>query len=202
MRRLAAGRGDVTVYEGDCNTVLLENVFPHCRYEDFRRALCLPDPYDLNPRWEVVATAGQMKGVEIFLNFMIMAPKTRSRKKPVKVINHCGEEVLRVCLNSNRGRPRGCRDGGPGRSWGLPPQEQRRALQDDSAQNTPRHELRRREGGWRRGRDSNPRFGMVPEHAVSNRAPSASRTPLRPYVKQGPSGCQRFAPGGAHVIVG
>ena len=72
LRRLAAGRSDVTVYEGDCNTVLLEKVFPQCRYEDFRRALCLLDPYDLNPRWEVVATAGQMKSVEILLNFMIM----------------------------------------------------------------------------------------------------------------------------------
>ena len=72
LRRLRAGRNDVTVYEGDCNTVLLKEVFPQCRYEDFRRALCLLDPYDLNPRWEVVATAGRMKSVEILLNFMIM----------------------------------------------------------------------------------------------------------------------------------
>ena len=72
LRRLAAGREDVTVYEGDCNTILLEKVFPQCRYEDFRRALCLLDPYDLNPRWEVVATAGRMRSVEILLNFMIM----------------------------------------------------------------------------------------------------------------------------------
>jgi three-Cys-motif partner protein len=63
---------DVTVYHGDCNQVLLRDVFPQCRYEDFRRALCLLDPYALNPNWEVVATAGQMRSVEIFLNFMIM----------------------------------------------------------------------------------------------------------------------------------
>jgi len=65
-------RPDVTVYHGDCNQVLLRDVFPQCRYEDFRRALCLLDPYALNPNWEVVATAGQMRSVEIFLNFMIM----------------------------------------------------------------------------------------------------------------------------------
>jgi len=62
----------VTVYQGDCNDVLLKDVFPQCRYEDYRRALCLLDPYKLNPNWEVVETAGKMKSIEIFLNFMIM----------------------------------------------------------------------------------------------------------------------------------
>jgi three-Cys-motif partner protein len=54
LRQLAAGRDDVSVYEGDCSSVLLEQVFPEYRFEDYRRALCLLDPYDLNPRWEVV----------------------------------------------------------------------------------------------------------------------------------------------------
>jgi three-Cys-motif partner protein len=63
---------NVSVYQGDCNDVLLNQVFPLCKYEDYRRALCLLDPYELNPNWEVVETAGKMKSVEIFLNFMIM----------------------------------------------------------------------------------------------------------------------------------
>src|ERR1035437_1952620 len=63
---------EVTVYHGDCNQVLLRDVFSECRYKDFRRALCLLDPYALNPNWEVVKTAGQMGRIEIFLNFMIM----------------------------------------------------------------------------------------------------------------------------------
>ena len=72
LRALAPGRQDVTVYSGDCNEVLLKDVFPRCRYKDFRRALCLLDPYELNPNWQVVHAAGQMRSVEIFLNFMIM----------------------------------------------------------------------------------------------------------------------------------
>lgn len=72
LRKLAAGRSDVTVYPGDSNSILLDEVFPKCRYEDYRRALCLLDPYKLNPNWNVVQTAGQMKSIEIFLNFMIM----------------------------------------------------------------------------------------------------------------------------------
>jgi len=63
---------DMTVYQGDCNEVLLQEIFPQCRYKDYRRALCLLDPYDLNPNWEVVETAGKMGSIEIFLNFMIM----------------------------------------------------------------------------------------------------------------------------------
>jgi three-Cys-motif partner protein len=63
---------DVSVYQGDCNEMLLQKIFPKCRFEDYRRALCLLDPYDLNPNWEVVKKAGEMRSIEIFLNFMIM----------------------------------------------------------------------------------------------------------------------------------
>lgn len=72
LQQLASGHANVCVYQGDCSAVLLEEVFPQCGYQDHHRALCLLDPYDLNPKWEVVQTAGEMKSVEIFLNFMIM----------------------------------------------------------------------------------------------------------------------------------
>ena len=67
-----AAHQNATIYQGDCNEVLLQEIFPQCRYEDYRRALCLLDPYELNPNWEVVETAGKMRSIEIFLNFMIM----------------------------------------------------------------------------------------------------------------------------------
>ncbi len=72
LKNLAEGRDDVSVYQGDCNERLLHDVFPTCRYEEYRRALCVLDPYDLNPKWRVVETAARMKSVEIFLNFMLM----------------------------------------------------------------------------------------------------------------------------------
>jgi three-Cys-motif partner protein len=72
LRQVTRDRDNVSIYEGDCNSVLIKEVFPQCRYQDFRRALCLFDPYELNPKWEVVLTAGRMKSIEIFLNFMIM----------------------------------------------------------------------------------------------------------------------------------
>lgn len=75
LRQLATGRRDVTVYQGDCNKILLKDVFPKCLYRDYRRALCLLDPYKLDPNWEVVKTAGEMGSIEIFINFMIMDAK-------------------------------------------------------------------------------------------------------------------------------
>jgi len=72
LRRMAGGRTDVSVYEGDCNRILMTEVFPRCQYKDYHRALCLLDPYKIDVDWEVLQTAGQMRSVEIFYNFMIM----------------------------------------------------------------------------------------------------------------------------------
>lgn len=72
LRRLAADDRRVVVHDGDCNKVLLRDVFPLCRFDRYRRALCLLDPYGLNVNWEVLRTAGEMKSVDVFYNFMIM----------------------------------------------------------------------------------------------------------------------------------
>lgn len=72
LRQYTADRSDVYVHEGDCNEILLREVFPRARYEDRRRALCLLDPYNINLAWDVVAMAGHMRSIEIFVNFMVM----------------------------------------------------------------------------------------------------------------------------------
>lgn len=72
LKQRFSGEKKVTVHQGDCNEILLKEIFPRYRHEEFRRALCLLDPYGLNPRWEVIYRAGQMRSIEIFLNFMIM----------------------------------------------------------------------------------------------------------------------------------
>jgi three-Cys-motif partner protein len=42
------------------------------RYEDYARGLCLLDPYGLHLNWEVIYRAGQMKSIEVFINFPTM----------------------------------------------------------------------------------------------------------------------------------
>jgi len=72
LRSIAGPRTDVHVYSEDCNDVLLRDVFPRAKYADYKRALCLLDPYNINLKWEVIETAGQMGSIEVFLNLMIM----------------------------------------------------------------------------------------------------------------------------------
>ena len=72
LKELIGDRKGVFVHEGDCNTVLVQEVFPRIRYEDYRRGLCLLDPYGLSLRWEVIVAAAKMRSIEIFLNFPMM----------------------------------------------------------------------------------------------------------------------------------
>lgn len=72
LRELTKNDPRVRVHQGDCNKVLLQDVFPRCHFRDYRRALCLLDPYRLNVNWEVLETAGRLGSVDVFYNFMIM----------------------------------------------------------------------------------------------------------------------------------
>lgn len=71
LEHLAGERNDVHVYNGDCNDILLQSVFPRVKWENYKRALCILDPYGLHLDWKVIETAGKMKSIEIFLNFPI-----------------------------------------------------------------------------------------------------------------------------------
>lgn len=71
LENMAGTRGDVHIHLGDCNKVMLDKVLPNAKYEDYRRALCVLDPYGLHLDWEVIFTVGQMKSVDIFLNFPV-----------------------------------------------------------------------------------------------------------------------------------
>lgn len=72
LRRKTRGQDNVKCYRGDCNEILLDKVFPSVRWEDYWRALCILDPYGLHLNWEVVQKAGQMRSIEVFLNFPVM----------------------------------------------------------------------------------------------------------------------------------
>ena len=66
-----AQRPEAHVHYGDCNTILLADVFPKVRWSDYKRGLCLLDPYGLHLKWEVIQTAGQMESIDMFINFPI-----------------------------------------------------------------------------------------------------------------------------------
>lgn len=71
LRSLFGQRTDISIHEGDCNQIMLEKVLPRIQFKDYRRGLCLLDPYGLHLNWEVIRTVGQMKTIDMFLNFPI-----------------------------------------------------------------------------------------------------------------------------------
>lgn len=71
LQKLVGARKDVFIYQGDCNEILLQKVFPQVRYDQYRRGLCVLDPYGLHLDWKVMATAGEMKSLDVFLNFPV-----------------------------------------------------------------------------------------------------------------------------------
>ena len=97
LRRQVGSRKEVIIYDGDANQVLIDKVFPRCRYSDYARALCLLDPYSLNVDWNVLKTAGQMNSIEIFYNFMIMdANMNVLWRDPSKVATKQAERMDKV----------------------------------------------------------------------------------------------------------
>jgi three-Cys-motif partner protein len=71
LRKFIGPRQDVFIHQGDCNEILLKRVFPRVQYKDYRRGLCILDPYGLDLDWQVIFTAGRMKTIDIFLNFPV-----------------------------------------------------------------------------------------------------------------------------------
>ncbi len=72
LMQMSAGRPDVIVHHGDCNEILIRDVFPKVRFDQFQRALCILDPYGLNLDWQVIKAAADSRAIEIFLNFPVM----------------------------------------------------------------------------------------------------------------------------------
>lgn len=71
LKQIVGERLDIHVHDGDCNEILLRDVFPDVQFKHFRRGLCLLDPYGLHLKWDVIQTAGRMKTIDMFLNFPV-----------------------------------------------------------------------------------------------------------------------------------
>ena len=97
LRNLAGERADVFTYSEDCNKVLLREVFPRAKYEEYRRALCLLDPYNINLTWQVIEAAGKASSIEIFMNLMIMdINRNAMRRNPDRSIQSKMDQLTRL----------------------------------------------------------------------------------------------------------
>jgi len=72
LRKLTADKQNVHIYSGDSNALLVSEIFPRIRYREYKRALCVLDPYGLHLDWKVIKAAADSGTIEIFLNFPVM----------------------------------------------------------------------------------------------------------------------------------
>jgi len=107
LEQIAGERQKVYIYHGDCNEILLRQVFPRVPWEEYRRALCVLDPYGLHLNWTIIETAGEMRSIEIFLNFPIMDMNRNVLHRALEKVNpeqlqrmnaFWGDESWRECI--------------------------------------------------------------------------------------------------------
>lgn len=110
LKRIAGDRTDVLVHLGDCNEVLLHDVFPKISFAKYQRALCILDPYGLHLDWGVIKAAGDSGVIEIFLNFPVMDmnmnvfwanPDAVSKESQERMTRFWGDETWREAAYAN-----------------------------------------------------------------------------------------------------
>jgi len=72
LRRNAQSDSRVQIFHGDCNILLKEEILPQIKWNEYKRALCLLDPYGMHLNWEIMEMAGKSRAIDMFLNFSIM----------------------------------------------------------------------------------------------------------------------------------
>lgn len=114
LQELVGSRRDVFIYEGDCNRILLQKVFPRVEYKHYRRGLCILDPYGLDLEWKVIETAGQMKTIDLFLNFPVAdmnrnvlwhQPEKVTPAQAARMTAYWGDESWREIAYTTKGMP-------------------------------------------------------------------------------------------------
>jgi three-Cys-motif partner protein len=59
---------DIQVYQGDANTILIDQIVPLVQYGDFKRAVAFLDPYAMHLDFATVAALADTTTTEVFIN--------------------------------------------------------------------------------------------------------------------------------------
>lgn len=71
LQQMVADNPRVSIIPGNSNDALTAKVFPHVQWNQYRRGLCLLDPYGLHLDWAVIEAAGRLKTLDVFLSFPV-----------------------------------------------------------------------------------------------------------------------------------
>lgn len=105
LQEIAKTSSNVKIYHGDCNKILLEEVFPQVPWNKYKRALCILDPYGLHLNWEVLQKAGEMKSIEIFFNFSIMDANMNVFRHDLSKVDPAQMTRMNACWGDDSWKP-------------------------------------------------------------------------------------------------
>jgi len=99
VKKLEKLRGEfpthgITIYHGDCNKILREQILPQLSYSSKKRAIAFIDPFGMQFEWETMEYLAQTKTVEVLLNFPVMAINRGVLRKHPEMISKASRERL------------------------------------------------------------------------------------------------------------
>ena len=89
------GHLNITIYHGDCNKILGEQIFPQLSGATQKRAVAFIDPFGMNMSWETMTELAKLKTVEAFINVPVMGINRSVLKKNPKAISEQDKERMR-----------------------------------------------------------------------------------------------------------
>jgi three-Cys-motif partner protein len=84
----------ITLYHGDCNTILREQILPQLTFAGKKRAIAFVDPFGMQFEWETIRGIAQTKTVEIILNFPVMAINRGVLRRHPEMISEASRQRL------------------------------------------------------------------------------------------------------------
>jgi len=77
---------DIQIKHGDCNNIIINEIVPKIRYENFNRGIIFLDPFGMDVEWHTIEKIADTSALEILLNFPVLAiNRTVLRNNPYKL---------------------------------------------------------------------------------------------------------------------
>jgi len=91
----------ISIYHGDCNTILREQILPQLSQASKKRAIGFIDPFGMQFELETMAHIAEVKTIEIFLNFPIKAINRGVLRKHPELVPNAAQERLNRFWGTN-----------------------------------------------------------------------------------------------------
>lgn len=85
---------NITIYHGDCNKILREQILPQLPYTSRKRAIAFVDPFGMQFEWQTMEHLAEIKTIEVVLNFPVMAINRSVLRKHPEMISKESRERL------------------------------------------------------------------------------------------------------------